>query len=166
MENSPDPGAPRRRDRLIREREHDPYRIRGKLPEPTVCETCKAVYRDGRWQWAAIPDNTGHSLCQACARIRDDFPAGIVRLGGAFAKSHRAEIVNLARRQEALEKDEHPLNRIMDIGEESGELVIRTTDIHLPRRIGEAVHRAYSGELKYHYDAESYFLRVAWRRDS
>jgi hypothetical protein len=41
-----------RQDRLILERVHDPYRIRGKLPEPTVCPKCGAVFLDRRWQWS------------------------------------------------------------------------------------------------------------------
>lgn len=43
-------------------------------------------------------------------------------------------------------------------------LVIKTTDIHLPRRIGEAMHRAFHGELHVHYDEENYFVRVEWWR--
>ncbi|MDF2781538.1 MAG: ATPase, partial [Geminicoccaceae bacterium] len=40
----------------------------------------------------------------------------------------------------------------MDIEERDGALVVRTTDIHLPRRIGEALHHAYRGELDFHYE--------------
>jgi hypothetical protein len=43
-------------------------------------------------------------------------------------------------------------------------LVIETTDIHLPRTIGEALHRAYQGELEYHYNEEEYYLGVSWKR--
>jgi hypothetical protein len=44
-------------------------------------------------------------------------------------------------------------------------LVITTTDVHLPRRIGEAVHHAFHGDLKVHYDEENYFARVDWHRE-
>jgi hypothetical protein len=74
----------------------------------------------------------------------------------------KGEIVRLARHQEEAERQEHPLNRIMDIREQLGSLVIRTTDIHLPRRIGEAVQRAYKGGLKSQFDEASYFVRVDW----
>jgi hypothetical protein len=75
--------------------------------------------------------------------------------------------VALARNLEASEKDEHPLNRIMAIEERTeDELVITTTDIHLPRRIGEAVQRAFHGDLQLHYDQENYFVRVDWQRDA
>jgi hypothetical protein len=42
-------------------------------------------------------------------------------------------------------------------------LIISTTDIHLPRRIGEVVHRAFGGDLEIKYDEENYFVRVNWR---
>ena len=54
----------------------------------------------------------------------------------------------------------------MNIEEQHGTTVLKTTDIHLPRRIGEALHRAYEGKLDFHYEEESYFIRVAWNRDA
>ena len=44
-------------------------------------------------------------------------------------------------------------------------LLITTTDIHLARRIGEAVHHAYGGELKYHYEDNEHRLRVNLARE-
>jgi hypothetical protein len=53
----------------------------------------------------------------------------------------------------------------MAIEERDDAIVVRTTDIHLPRRIGEALRHAYRGELDFHYDEEAYFIRVRWTRD-
>ena len=53
----------------------------------------------------------------------------------------------------------------MAIEDEDGTVVITTTDIHLPRRIGEALFDAYEGELDFHYEEEAYSIRVSWRRD-
>ena len=155
-----------RADHLIRERVHDPYKARRKLPEPTLCRQCGAVYSKGRWHWAEPPGTPNEALCQACHRINDDYPAGTVRLSGAFLAKHRREILSLIRRQEELEKGEHPLNRIMYIANEDGDMVITTTDIHLPQRIGEALHSAYKGELDFHYEEESYAIRLSWRRNA
>ena len=44
-------------------------------------------------------------------------------------------------------------------------MLITTTDIHLPRRIGDAVHRAYADTLDYHYEDGEARLLVVWRRD-
>jgi len=71
----------------------------------------------------------------------------------------------LVRHQEESEKQEHPLNRIINIEQTADGLVINTTDIHLPARIGKAVQRAFRGELKEHFDESGYFARVKWHRD-
>ncbi|MGC2409630.1 MAG: BCAM0308 family protein [Methyloceanibacter sp.] len=144
----------------------DPYKLRRKLPEPTRCPACGAVYHEGRWHWTELPPSGAHEeLCQACHRINDEYPAGIVTLKGPVVRQHEEEIINLARNLEQAEKQDHPLNRIMAIDkEEPDTLVITTTDVHLPRRIGTAVHHAFHGDLKLHFDEDSYFIRVDWTR--
>lgn len=167
VKESDAPQRPPRMDRLIRERVHDPYKTRLKLPDPTVCPECGAMFHAGRWQWPEYaPTDANEEMCQACHRIRDKYPAGTLTLSGGFVDAHKDEIVNLARNQEKLEKDEHPLHRIMDIEEEPGQIVVTTTDIHLPRRIGEALHKAFEGDLDFRYEEEAYFLRVNWTRES
>ncbi|MDH3239539.1 MAG: BCAM0308 family protein [Alphaproteobacteria bacterium] len=156
-----------RQDRMLREHVHDPYKTRLKLEEPTICPDCRAVFHQGRWQWEAHPPaDANEELCQACHRTRDKYPAGTATLTGGFVDAHKEEILGLVRHQEEQEKGEHPLNRIMSIEEEPGRIVISTTDIHLPRRIGEAMHNAYEGDLDFRYEEEAYFLRVNWTREN
>jgi NMD protein affecting ribosome stability and mRNA decay len=156
-----------RRDRLIHEHIHDPYKTPHKLVEPTICPECGAVFHAGRWQWMSTPPvNALKTSCQACHRIRDNYPAGIVTLSGGFLREHRAELLNLVRNQETAAKQDHPLHRIMAIDETDDSLVIKTTDLHLPRAIADAVQDAYRGDLKLHYDEEGYFLRVEWQREN
>ena len=143
----------------------DTYKASRKLAEPTVCAVCGAVFHEGRWQWRRRPAKAEETTCQACHRIKDKYPAGILTLKGAFPKRHRDEILGLARHNEELEKKDHPLNRIMDVAEKGDEIVITTTDIHLPRRIGDALRHAYHGELDFHYDKGHYFIRVNWLRE-
>ncbi len=157
--------GPRRSGRAQDRTVADPYKRTKKLPEPTVCPQCGAVYRGGRWQWAERPPQAHETICQACHRINDEFPAGVVRIGGAFLKLHRNEILHIVRRQEEIEKPEHPLNRIMKISDELDWLVVTTTDLHLPRRIGEALEAAFGGKLRFDYDEDGYFIRVDWHRD-
>jgi len=85
-------------------------------------------------------------------------------LKGSFFQSHRDEVMHLIRNHEKHEKQEHPLKRIMDVEENEGESLITTTDIHLARGIGEALHHAYQGTLEFHYNPEQNLLRVNWAR--
>ena len=142
----------------------DPYEATRKPPEPAVCSQCGAVHHLGRWSWQTPPRDSVATLCAACQRIKDEYPAGKVVLKGAYVQKHRDDLINLARHQGELERSEHPMNRIMNIEEEGGALVISTTDIHLPHRIGAAVHHAHHGELKTSYDEDGYFSLVEWER--
>ncbi|HUJ98057.1 MAG TPA: BCAM0308 family protein [Stellaceae bacterium] len=143
----------------------DPYKATAKLHEPTLCSQCGAVFQHGRWHWAAAPADAHAAVCPACHRINDNYPAGILTLSGPFVASRKDEIVHLARNQEKAERPEHPLNRIMSVDDQAADrLVISTTDIHLPRRIGEAMTRAYKGDLSEHFDQDGYFVRINWHR--
>jgi NMD protein affecting ribosome stability and mRNA decay len=144
----------------------DPYQRQQKLQEGTVCPQCGAAFHEGRWQWVARPQPAAEVLCAACRRINDKFPAGIVTLRGAFAWEHKDEIIRLARHQEETEKQEHPLNRIMSVEEDAEGITINTTDIHLPRRIGETVKRTWRGKLTVDFEENGYFVRVNWSREA
>ncbi len=151
-----------RREQLLQEQVHDAYKSKGKLPEPTLCPDCGAVYHDGRWQWLPKPSGAHESYCPACHRIRDRFPAGYVTLSGKFFSEHEQEILQQIRNHEAKEKASHPLQRIMDIEKTEHGSMVTTTDIHLARGIGDALHHAYQGSLEFHYNPEQNLLRVSW----
>lgn len=153
----------RRFGRAQRDAITDPYKHTGKPHEPTFCTQCGAVFDRGRWQWSPRPEAAQPSLCQACHRINDHFPAGIITLTGKLVGTHKDEIVHLVRHQEQAEKSDHPLNRIMEIDDKVPDrLEILTTDIHLPRRIANAVRHAFKGEVSEHFDEGGYFVRVNW----
>jgi NMD protein affecting ribosome stability and mRNA decay len=154
-----------RQDRRMRELVHDPYMSKRKLPEPTRCPGCGAVFHEGRWAWADQPERAHEELCPACRRMEEHVPAGFLTLSGAFLREHREEILNLVRNVESREKANHPLKRIMGLEEQEGSLLITFTDPHLARGTGEAVEDAYQGELDYTYSPDEYMLRVTWSRD-
>lgn len=142
----------------------DTYQMRGKLPEPTVCPACGAVFHRGRWTWGAHPPDAYQHRCPACSRVRDAYPAGSLTLSGPYLASHRDELLRLARNEETAQRGDHPLARIMAVEHSRDHLTITTTDLHLPRRIGEALRRAHGGELTVDHEKRAYLVRVAWTR--
>lgn len=154
-----------RRDRIIQEESHDTYRARRKLPEPTRCVQCGAVFQKGRWTWAKAPSEANEDTCPACRRIQDAYPAGFVTIAGSFFQEHREEITNLVRNEEKKENAEHPMKRIMDVKDTEDGVLVTTTDAHLARSIGEALARAYEGSCDYQYNQDDSMLRVVWKRD-
>lgn len=153
-----------RRDRMVQEHRHDTYKPAGKLKEPTVCPTCKAVFHKGRWNWAAPPTDAYETLCPACHRIQDKYPKGFLTLKGTFLGREQEQVMGVVKNTEAKENKEHPLARIMGIEETPEGTVVSTTDTHLPRQIGEALKHAYHGELAIQYDQDEEFVRVTWTR--
>ena len=156
--------AMRYRDRIYDDKQHDPYHASGKYVEPTRCGTCGLVYHRGRWQQGEAPATGNVAACPACRRIADKLPTGVLTLAGAFVAAHRADLVHLVRNEAERERTDHPLHRLMTLEEEPARVVVTTTDIHLPRRIGEALKHAYDGELDVKFGADEYTVRVDWRR--
>jgi len=154
----------RYRDRIFDAKRHDPYQEAGKYAEPAHCGACGALFHRGRWQWGQALPGGSTVTCPACRRIADKLPAGFVTLEGAFVEAHRDELVHLARNEAERERGEHPMHRIMDVDAGAVRVVVTTTDIHSPQRIGEALKSAYDGELDVHYGEDEYTVRVNWRR--
>ena len=150
--------------RVLDDPRHDPYQAREKLADNTHCPTCGAVFLDGRWQWAVAAAQSPNTACPACRRVRDGMPAGWLVLQGPYVAKHATELVQLVRHQAELERAEHALNRIIDIAQDGERIEITTTDIHLPRRIGEALRRAHHGELTMQYGDDAYEMRARWER--
>lgn len=161
---APHGGTQRYRDRIYDDPRHDPYQARGKYSEPAVCTGCHAIYQNGRWVRGTAPPDAHAVECPACHRIRDRQPAGYITLRGALVEGDREELVRIARNVEKREAVEHPLHRIMGIEKGAGEVLITTTDVHLPQRIGEAVRRAHKGQLEVDYGQDEYVARVRWSK--
>jgi hypothetical protein len=161
--STPQGGVARHGAAIFDEAPHDPYQARGKYAEPSRCGDCGAVYHRGRWQWSDAPPGAETVLCPACHRIRDRLPAGTLVLEGAFVDAHRDEIAGLLRHEESRAKSQHPLDRVVEVAHSPERITVTTTDIHLPRRIGVAMKRAYRGQLAIEYAKGAYEVRVRWR---
>ncbi|HDP25198.1 MAG TPA: ATPase [Deltaproteobacteria bacterium] len=155
-----------RQDRNIKEKGHDPYDEGRKYSEGTYCPDCGAVYQQGRWVWPEKAVKDGEPLfCPACRRIRDDFPAGEVLFTGTYLENHGKEVLNLIQNIIDGAKERTPLKKVIELKQNRGEILVRLTDDHLARQIGDAVYRAYSGDLELKYSDEEKFVRLYWHRD-
>ena len=163
---TPIPAEGRRHLGFARRRLVDPYKNPGKLWTPSVCPQCGAIFYAGRWHWGPRPAAAREITCQACHRSNDNFPAGMVTLSGTFVRPNRAMLVRIAREQAESERRERPLNRIINIEQGEDRIVVNTTDIRLPVRIGEAIRRTFQGTLNRHFDEDGYVVRVDWHRDA
>ena len=111
-----------------------------------------------------LPEEVRQTTCPACRRIIDHYPAGYIDITGPFFSEHRADILNLIYNTERREKEDHPLERIMAIQHGVDRTMVTTTGIHLARRLGEALAKAYKGTLSFHYAEAEDTIRVSWQR--
>jgi hypothetical protein len=170
MRTNTKPGSlPKRQTRgnpRLQERNHDPYRAQVKLKGLARCTGCGANYVNGHWRWQAVlPPARAATVCPACRRIQDRYPAGEVAVSGSFVAAHGKEIEALIHHTVDKESKEHPLHRIMELKRRKGTIRITTTDVHLPHRIGHALKDAWGGALATHYDDHGYYARVSWERN-
>ena len=155
-----------RQDRLLQQDMHDPYFVKQRYRDPSVCERCNVVFRNGAFEWVKpLPPNATRIICPACHSIEDRFEGGIVMLEGSFLSQHKAEILNSITNTERAEQAARPLERIISLIDQGAKIEIRTTYEHIARRIGEAIHRAYKGELAIQYPEGEKYARISWKRD-
>lgn len=158
-----------RQDKLIKEKNHDPYSEGRKYPDGVVCPECQATYRCGHWlkcneEAGATSTVNDQCLCPSCRRIRDNYPAGVVFLEGEYLNRRREEIINLVNRVVDEESEKSPLKKVINREEKGDAIVIHLTDDHMARHLGEAIHRAHKGSLRIKYGHQSRFVRVYWTR--
>lgn len=160
----------------------------GTHEDGAVCSHCSARYHNHHWSLpAATPtkkaangaaphgDATngasgkshpgGHRvLCPACRKAEEKDPGGIVRLSGDYWHQHRDDILNLIRNEEKKAMGHNPIERILQIEEADGYLVVQTTNEKLAQRLGRAIHKACHGDVEYKWSEDTKLVRVEWRR--
>ncbi|MFC1524610.1 BCAM0308 family protein [Thermodesulfobacteriota bacterium] len=149
---------------MISNNQNDAYRMRRKWPYPTRCTRCDALFQNGRWTWQDHPENCSETVCPACQRITDNYPAGHIQISGNFYCSHEKELLNLIQNREKIEKKLHPMERIISIDKQDENLFITTTGVHLARRIGESLAHSFQGSLHFRYGVAENSIRVSWER--
>lgn len=151
----------------------DPYRADLSLPEPSICERCQAVWRKGKW---SLDEELRKEVlrfkkpykvvCPACRRAEEGYPAGVIYLRGSFLLAHKDQILNTIRNEEAAALVRNPLDRVIRIEDRGKEgIVIETASERLATKLGRAVEKACSGELKIRFSEQEKLVRVYWSRD-
>jgi hypothetical protein len=149
----------------------DPYLPDRHLPEGTLCSQCGAVYHDQHWVFDAARrerlqarGNNHEVVCPGCRKVADHDPHGILTLHGDYWPLHRDDILNLIRHEEERGLNANPLERIMNIREETDCLVVETTNEKLAQRIGRQIDKAHKGRLEYKWSDGNRLVRVEWER--
>jgi hypothetical protein len=153
----------------------------GTFEDGVICSRCGAMYHDHHW---ALPANAGRAtagkaneaalraaangshrvLCPACRKAHERNPGGIVTLSGEYWGAHRDEILNLIRNEEKKAMGTNPVERILQIEERDGHLIVQTTNEKLAQRLGRAIHRACHGDVEYKWSEDTKLVRVDWHR--
>lgn len=151
------------------------HREHRKPAEPSFCTRCRAVYADGRWvaKTHARESVKKHShwrpasetICPACIQIENGIVGGYLNISGEFQKAHAAEIKNLLTNESKKALEDNPLSRIVGTHEIPTGLRVETTTEHLAQRLGRALRKAFSGDVKYRFSHENKVARVNWHRD-
>lgn len=157
-------GAPE--ERMLRTiRSPDVYLPKRGLLEESLCKGCGLVYRNKRWQFATIQGRPrSEVLCPACQRMEDHNPGGVVTLSGPYLVSHKEEILNTIKHEEAKSREKNPIGRIMEITEEAGQITVTTTEDKLAQKLGREVYKSQKGELHYRWSHDQSLVRVEWMR--
>jgi len=150
----------------------DPYTPTTHYEEGTRCPECGAIYHRQHWTLdeaivirLSIEREQPRVVCPACRKSDVMDPGGIVTLSGGFWHEHRDEILNLVRNEEKRANGANPHERLIDITEDGGNLVVWTTNEKLAQRLGRALQKAYDGEVEYKWSGDNKLVRVNWSRD-
>jgi NMD protein affecting ribosome stability and mRNA decay len=138
-----------------------------------VCPDCGAAFVNRRWVPAGRPaKQVSHAFvprrvrCPACRMAAANTWRGEVRMSGSFLAAHRAEIERLLKNEAARSGEDNPTGRITRwISAGPDALTLRTTSEHLAKRLGQALHKAFRGRVRYQFSHENKFAHVVWTRD-
>jgi NMD protein affecting ribosome stability and mRNA decay len=144
-----------------------PYQRTEKYPSNTRCPGCGLFFDAGVWRHETRAKKHGQpeKLCPACLQIKGGQIGGIVQLRGAFAESHRQELLNRIRNVEKMTREERPLERIVEMKEDKEGIVVSATTEHLIARIGKSIQRDFGGVLNLRYAPEDKFVFAHWERE-
>ena len=141
----------------------------GRLAEPSVCETCGAVFsgrlwRRGRKVTGALLRRADWIRCPACVQAAGGAGFGRVVIRGAYALANEAAIrrrlANVASRAARTQ----PQRRISTIDRHDDAIEVITTSQKLAHRIVHELTKLYRGRATYAWSDDG-TLFATWERE-
>lgn len=130
----------------------------------TVCPKCGAFFDGYAWTWSLPTSSAMQSTCPACRRLMEKRPAGRLILEGPMTSEQQHTINALLQRRADRELQTHPMERIMELRDQPGGIVVTTTSAMLARGLYVAVATTYKGTLQIYYDPQTDCLNMRWRK--
>lgn len=149
----------------------DPFMPQEGLKEPSLCTTCKAVYRQQHWTldpylYRRLETDPKANLitCPACQKVAAGYPEGIVTLSGSYLWKHEEEIQQILKNEEHKALAKNPFERVIRSHREDDKLVIETTEKKLAEHLGRVLHKSQQGQLDISWTGDPEICRVSWQR--
>jgi hypothetical protein len=143
---------------------------RGRLPEPSACERCGAVFRRRVWRRG---ERVSHAelaracwvVCPACEQASREEYFGRVLIRGAYAAAREAvirrRIENVATRAGFTQ----PEQRIVSVERRGPVLEVLTTSQQLAHRIVHELKKLFRGRASYTWSDDGSLL-ATWERET
>ncbi len=126
------------------------------------CPRCGLPRAGARFGWGGGSAGAHAERCPACGQVHDEFPSGTVILSGEGFIERRKQVLEwMVTLAKTLDRD-HPGKLIESIEQRGAEVLIRTSDAGVARRIGDALCKAFGGALEYRYPHPATMLNVEW----
>lgn len=140
-----------------------------RLPEPTMCERCGAVFQRRTWRIDRRPSAAALSrarwrVCPGCKQQEAGEWYGRVRLRGAFVAAHEEELRRRIENVAARARSMQPLRRLVSIDRDGDGLEVLATSQKLAHRIVNELRKAFRGRARYTW-ADDGTLEAVWERE-
>jgi NMD protein affecting ribosome stability and mRNA decay len=141
----------------------------GRLPEPSLCERCGAVFSGRVWRrdrkvTGALLERSRWVRCPACTQAAAESGFGRVRIRGRYALAHeepiRRRLANVASRAARTQ----PERRISTIDRRDDAIEVITTSQKLAHRIVHELKKVFRGRASYAWSDDG-TLFATWERE-
>jgi len=140
----------------------------GRLPEPSACERCgavfsKRVWRQGRRVSGALLDTVRWTVCPACEQAGAATGLGRLLQRGDYVAAHETEIRRRIANVAARSAHTQPERRVSSIDRAGDALEVITTSQKLAHRLARELEKAFGGRVTYAWSDDG-SLFASWKR--